>query len=165
MGRALLTSGWTPGRLRCRPGVPAALALLLLASGCAGEGEGAEGVASSEPSRPDLQAPPNVVLISLDTLRPDHMGTYGYERDTTPFLDELAAQALVFEHAPTWTWTLIARVVLTGLYLGTQVWSGTPARGGTWTVAARLAEIDFEQGFYHRRLARPPSFEQGFDHW
>ncbi|MDX1502513.1 MAG: sulfatase [Thermoanaerobaculia bacterium] len=48
--------------------------------------------------------PPNLILISLDTLRPDHVGAYGYERDTTPNLDALAARGALFEtayaHAP-----------------------------------------------------------------
>jgi len=38
-----------------------------------------------------------VVLIVMDTLRADHMGCYGYCRDTTPRLDELAAEGLLFE--------------------------------------------------------------------
>lgn len=42
---------------------------------------------------------PNVVLISLDTLRADSLGSYGYEHDTTPFLDELAARGVLFENA------------------------------------------------------------------
>ncbi|TDI25258.1 MAG: hypothetical protein E2P06_05305, partial [Acidobacteria bacterium] len=33
---------------------------------------------------------PNVVLIVVDTLRPDHMSTYGYERKTTPNISRLA---------------------------------------------------------------------------
>ncbi|MGD8331649.1 MAG: sulfatase-like hydrolase/transferase, partial [Acidobacteriota bacterium] len=33
---------------------------------------------------------PNVVLISLDTLRADRLGVYGYDRDTSPNLDRLA---------------------------------------------------------------------------
>ncbi len=42
---------------------------------------------------------PNVLLLSLDTLRADHIGAYGYERATTPNLDALAEDAIVFEHA------------------------------------------------------------------
>jgi arylsulfatase A-like enzyme len=42
---------------------------------------------------------PNLVLISLDTLRADHLGTYGYSRPTSPGIDRLAADAVVFEHA------------------------------------------------------------------
>jgi arylsulfatase A-like enzyme len=41
----------------------------------------------------------NVVLISVDALRADHVGTYGYDRPTTPFLDSLAADSIVFERA------------------------------------------------------------------
>ncbi len=40
---------------------------------------------------------PAVVLISIDTLRADHLGCYGYPRDTTPHIDSLAAHATRFE--------------------------------------------------------------------
>ena len=43
--------------------------------------------------------PPNVVLICMDTVRADHLGCYGYERDTTPRLDALAARSVRFEDA------------------------------------------------------------------
>jgi arylsulfatase A-like enzyme len=39
---------------------------------------------------------PNILLISLDALRADHLGSYGYDRDTSPFLDQLAAGGLRF---------------------------------------------------------------------
>ena len=42
---------------------------------------------------------PNLILISLDCLRADHLGSYGYERDTTPRLDQLASRSTVFETA------------------------------------------------------------------
>jgi len=42
---------------------------------------------------------PNVILISMDTLRPDHLGCYGYEKDTSPALDVLCEDAVVFEQA------------------------------------------------------------------
>ncbi len=41
--------------------------------------------------------PPHVVLITLDTLRADHLGCYGYFRETSPNLDALAARSLFFE--------------------------------------------------------------------
>jgi len=41
----------------------------------------------------------NVLLLTVDTLRPDHMGIYGYERDTTPNLDRFFAAGTVFENA------------------------------------------------------------------
>jgi arylsulfatase A-like enzyme len=40
----------------------------------------------------------NVILISLDTLRADRMGIYGYERNTTPNLDKQSQKAIVFEN-------------------------------------------------------------------
>lgn len=43
-------------------------------------------------------APPDFVLITIDTLRADHLGAYGYPRDTSPNIDALARQALLFEH-------------------------------------------------------------------
>ena len=44
-------------------------------------------------------AGPNVLLIVIDALRADHVGCYGYERPTTPFLDELASRGTLFEDA------------------------------------------------------------------
>ena len=40
----------------------------------------------------------NIVLILIDTLRPDHLGLYGYERPTSPNLDAFGKSALVFDH-------------------------------------------------------------------
>lgn len=42
---------------------------------------------------------PNLLLISLDTLRADHLGCYGYVRATSPAIDGLAAGAVLFEQA------------------------------------------------------------------
>ncbi len=39
---------------------------------------------------------PNIILISIDTLRADHLGCYGYERDTSPTLDSLAAAGTMY---------------------------------------------------------------------
>jgi arylsulfatase A-like enzyme len=50
-------------------------------------------------SRPDLVKPRNVILISLDTLRADHLGLYGYSRATSPHLDSLARESVVFDSA------------------------------------------------------------------
>jgi arylsulfatase A-like enzyme len=43
--------------------------------------------------------PRNLVVVSLDTLRADRLGLYGYERDTSPHLDVFASEAFVFERA------------------------------------------------------------------
>jgi arylsulfatase A-like enzyme len=42
--------------------------------------------------------PPHIVLIVSDSLRASSLSLYGYDRDTTPFLSELARDAIVFEH-------------------------------------------------------------------
>ena len=39
-------------------------------------------------------AGPNVILIVVDTLRPDHLGYYGYSRNTSPNIDQFAADSL-----------------------------------------------------------------------
>ena len=41
----------------------------------------------------------NVLLISIDTLRADHLGSYGYNRPTSPALDRLAARGVLFADA------------------------------------------------------------------
>jgi len=55
----------------------------------------------------------NVILISLDTLRPDHLGCYGYSRNTSPNIDKLAQDAALFlnTYAPS-PWTLPSHVSL-----------------------------------------------------
>jgi len=50
-------------------------------------------------SVPEPPVPRNLLLITLDTLRADHLGLYGYERSTSPELDAFAASATVFEDA------------------------------------------------------------------
>lgn len=42
---------------------------------------------------------PNVVLITIDALRPDHLSCYGYGRMTSPFIDSLAARGCVFSNS------------------------------------------------------------------
>ena len=41
----------------------------------------------------------NLVIINIDTLRADHLGCYGYHRNTSPFIDSLAQKGMVFEQA------------------------------------------------------------------
>jgi arylsulfatase len=64
--------------------------LVALAAGC-GEGRSRD---SAPPPRFE-----RFVLVTLDTLRADHLGTYGYPFGTSPFLDALAERAVVFERA------------------------------------------------------------------
>jgi len=61
---------------------------------------------------------PNVVWLSIESLRADHVGCYGYERPTTPTLDALAGEGTVYTQADSVTsWTLTAHAsMFTGLY-------------------------------------------------
>lgn len=62
-------------------------------------------------------APPSLLLVSIDTLRPDHLGLGGGGRATSPNLDALAAESLVFDDAYSaagWTLPSVA-TLLTGL--------------------------------------------------
>jgi arylsulfatase len=61
---------------------------------------------------------PNLLLITVDTLRADHLGCYGYGRDTSPNLDRLAAESLLFERAasPRAKTTPAVVSLLSGLY-------------------------------------------------
>lgn len=59
-----------------------------------------------------------VILISLDTLRADHLGCYGYHRNTTPHTDSLSSQSALFSNVyATSPWTLPSHVsLLTSLF-------------------------------------------------
>ena len=62
--------------------------------------------------------PPDIILISIDTLRRDHLSCEGYPRATTPFLDRLAGKGYIFNTCySTASWTVPAMASLfTGLY-------------------------------------------------
>lgn len=48
-------------------------------------------------SMPDT--PPNIVVLAIDTLRADHLGCYGYHKPTSPEIDLLATESILFERA------------------------------------------------------------------
>jgi len=59
---------------------------------------------------------PNIVLITMDTVRADHLSAYGYGRETTPNLARLAEKGVLFENAVSATsWTLPS---LAAIYTG-----------------------------------------------
>src|SRR5712672_501760 len=81
---------------------------------------------------PTTRKPPiNVILITIDTVRADHLGCYGAKDVQTPTLDALARDGIVFERAVSQvplTWPSHA-VILTGLYPfqnGVQDFTGQP---------------------------------------
>lgn len=71
---------------RSRARWPVALLALALLSTCS-------------PTPKDGAALPNIILITIDALRADHLSCYGYPFPTSPHMDELARKSIVFDHA------------------------------------------------------------------
>ena len=100
----------------------------------------------------------NVVLVSVDTLRADRLGTYGYFRETSPSLDVFAAESIVFERclAPMATTFPSHMAMLTGTYplengaLGNVGDGGVPlsATPGLRSLATMLRDHGYETAAY-----------------
>jgi len=113
--------------------------------------------------------PPNLVLIVLDTTRPDRLSLYGYPRPTSPTLDALAPESTVYERAySTSSWTPPAHASLfTGLYPHTH--RVTQAAWHLPVSQVTLAERLWEAGYRTIGLVGNPmvgrafGWSQGFD--
>jgi arylsulfatase len=105
------------------------LVLLLTLAGCEPAADGAPDSVRDGDDRPR-----HVFLITVDTLRADRMGYAGYPRDTTPRLDELAAEGVVFSRA-------IAQWPKTGVSFA-AIWTGRypQSTGLTHEAALRVPE-------------------------
>lgn len=84
-GAMEISGGWRRASYH-RAGAGPALAALLLA-GCGG---------GEAPRREPPDTPASLILVSIDTLRADHLGAYGYPRPTSPHLDRLAGRGVRF---------------------------------------------------------------------
>lgn len=149
LNRALLLPGPVGRRLS-----PALLALFAIASLSGGCGR---------------SRPPNVILVSIDTLRPDHLGCYGYEPPTSPHIDRLAADGVRFAdvHSTT-SWTLPAHMsLLTGLpdALHRVVWDRVQLDPRRTLLAERFREHGYATAGFHGGpyLHRSFGFDRGFD--
>ena len=103
----------------------------------AGCGDGAQ-LGAGRAARDDR---PNIILISVESLRADHVGCYGYQRDTTPAIDALSKEAVVFEQAYSVTsWTLTSHAsMFTGLCpTAHQVIGPKDRLGASYTTMAEL---------------------------
>ncbi len=104
--------------------------------------------AAKAPARKTL---PNVILITIDTVRADHLGCYGAKEIQTPALDALARDGIVFERAVSQvplTWPSHA-AILTGLYPfqnGVQDFTGQPLEARFRSVAQAFQTHGYATG-------------------
>lgn len=126
-----LFSGWVVKAL-----IGALTALSLFTAGC-GSGE----------------RKPNILFISMDTVRRDHCSLYGYLADTTPNLTRFAEEGVAFDraYAPTSTTAPSHATMFTGLYPIAHglIKNGVPLSDEQWT----LAEILESEGYQTAAIA------------
>ncbi|QFU82771.1 sulfatase [Natronorubrum aibiense] len=110
----------------------------------------------------------NVLFVVLDTVRKDHLGPYGYERETTPALSQFATEATVFESAVAPApWTLPVHASLfTGLYPSQHgADQGSPYLDGDVTLASVLSAAGYDTACYSSNAWITPytGLTEGFD--
>jgi len=117
-------------------------------------------------SRPET---PDIILISIDSLRPDRLGVYGHDRDTSPSIDGFASEAVVFDQAfSTTSWTLPSHAsMLTGLY--PEVHGVVEGKQRVGEDAILLSEMLQDEGYQTQAVVSGPylrsrfGFNQGWD--
>ena len=113
----------------------------------------------------------SVVLVTIDTLRADHLGCYGSPRMTSPHIDALAAQGLLFERATTTLprTTQAVGSILTGRYPKSHGARGLfmrlPETNLTLAEALRGAGYATAAAVSNTFLRPGQGFEQGFDRY
>ena len=111
---------------------------------------------------------PDIILISIDSLRPDHLGCYGYRQPTSPTIDNLAGDGVRFENAiSTTSWTLPAHAALfTGLYDSAHglIAAGLRLADANVTLAEVLSQAGYQTaGFFGGPYLHPTfGLDQGF---
>jgi arylsulfatase A-like enzyme len=141
----------------------AALAIAIVSSEVAGRDGGArgEGAAGS--------GPPNIILIVLDAASAAYFGVYGAARDSTPNIDRLARQSVLFENAYSQSATTISSTasLLTGVRGTTHLMSGkTVLPRGYPTAAEMLGGYGYRAfGVIGNPFAGAPAlgFDRGYD--
>lgn len=119
-------------------------------------------------NRPAPPAAPNVILLSIDTQRADHLGCYGYALDTSPNIDAFAAESTLYRNAfASSPWTLPSHAgMLTGIHpytlgIDSQVAALPPE---TPALAALLRDAGFQTAAFVDSM--PKGFiggERGFN--
>jgi arylsulfatase A-like enzyme len=113
----------------------------------------------------------NLVLLSIDTLRADHLGAYGYGRPTSPAIDGMARQGVLFRNATAAaSWTLPSHAsMLTGLdpsrHGAVQFGFTTPIPPSVQTLAEQLWQAGYDTGAFTDGffVSAALGFDQGFD--
>lgn len=121
------------------------------------------------PTKPKLTGP-NVLVISIDTLRADRLGCYGYPRPTSPQIDALAAESIVFEAAQSASsWTLPSMsTLMSGMSPSTHQCTQLSSRLDPSQIT--LAEMLRDQGYdtaivaSHVFLTTSYGLQQGYTH-
>ncbi|WP_049898917.1 sulfatase [Halococcus agarilyticus] len=107
----------------------------------------------------------HVVVLSVDALRADHLSCYGYHRETSPALNDLAAESIRFTDAYSASSHTREAVpaLLTGAYPDSAV--DEDYRLASETVATTLSERGFATGGFHSNpfVSRAYGFDRGFD--
>ena len=117
----------------------------------------------------DGQPPTNVLLITIDTTRADHLSVLGYERDTTPYLEAFAAQGTSFTtaYSPTSTTGPTHSTIMTSLYPAAHrvVKNGLTLSEDFTTIAEHLKSAGYETGAIVSAFVLSGKFgyAQGFD--
>jgi arylsulfatase A-like enzyme len=112
---------------------------------------------------------PNVLMIVMDTTRADHLSCYGHPAATTPNIDRLAQEGVLFEQATsTAPWTLPSHGTLfTGLYPSQHGarWSRHQLDGQLTTLAEVLQQEGYQTAGFSNNgwISRALNFDQGFD--
>ncbi|HEV8376485.1 MAG TPA: sulfatase [Candidatus Polarisedimenticolia bacterium] len=113
--------------------------------------------------------PASLLLITVDTLRADHLGAYGYTRPTSPRIDSLAREGILFEkaYATVPRTTQSVATILTGLYPKHHRARGlfSPLVPANLTLAEILRERGYSTWAVVSNIFLQPGkgFEQGFD--
>jgi len=117
-------------------------------------------------SRPPDPVARNVVLIVVDTLRADRLGCYGYTRDSSPNIDQLAARGTLYEEARAQgSWTLPSMLsMMTGLYV-THEEERLPSYRATIAELASAASKKTAAFIANVTLTTDRGFDRGFDHF
>jgi arylsulfatase A-like enzyme len=123
----------------------------------------------NSPKRPPREEEINVILIAIDTLRADHLGCYGYKKQTSPYIDKLARDSILFKRTMAQNpWTLPSFASLfTSLY-PSQHLAGLTIKS-LENQFVTLPEILKEHGYYTIAftgggyLSESFGFSQGFD--